>query len=281
MRRTSSYVIAVVGLCVCAMGCPDDSGEQGANKGSGGDVDMRVPTMDMGGMEDAGIDDAGMEDMPGDGGDMSGGGEDMTSNDMAPVARTCQAVAADYAVAFEALDRSCTMNSDCQAFTTSGCGITESLPSCNLVTSATADRAALGPLVQEYEQLGCNANLPECQLCEQKAVACEQGACVVLDMPPRTCGDVVTDYAEVYASFSRTCQVDEDCKYAGTSSCGVAQDVVGGCELAIRASEDLAPLTPLAQEYEQLGCNVNTPSCAACRARDVSCRQGICVTRGN
>lgn len=268
--------MSVMVLCLVASGCPDDS-EQGSNKG-GGDAGTMS---DMSVVEEMGTPDAGnMEDMAGGGADDLGqGGEDMA--DMAPVARTCDVVAAEYAVAFDGLDKSCATNADCQAFTTTGCGITKDLSSCNLVTSASADRTSLGPLVQEYEQLGCNASVPPCMLCEEKAVACEQGACVVLDMPPRTCEDVVADYAEVYASFSRTCQVDEDCKYAGTSSCGVAQDVIGGCDLAIRASEDLTPLTPLSEEYEQLGCNVNTPACAACRTRDVTCRQGICVPRGN
>ncbi len=193
--------------------------------------------------------------------------------------RTCDDIVTDYAQEHTQLDRSCTDVSDCKRLMPDVCGLTSPDHTCDTAVNVNEDASSLDALVKEHNMELCAANIDCVEIqCAPKELACDAGVCVLEDAPARTCDDVRADYAAAYDAFPRGCQEDADCSFAGVNACGLANGVVGGCDIAIGANVDRSELQTLSQEYDSLGCNAGDPACAACQSVAVMCDQGMCVT---
>lgn len=193
--------------------------------------------------------------------------------------RTCDDIRADYGVTYDTLPTTCTTNADCKFAGINTCGIASKVSNgCDIAIANNADTSALQALNSEYDALGCNANDPVCDACVLQETRCnDQGMCEIATQPARTCDDVRADYAAAYANFPKTCQQASDCTFAGVNSCGLANKLVNGCDIAISTSADTTVLNTLNTEYQNLGCGANDPQCDQCIQLNVTCNpQGMC-----
>lgn len=191
--------------------------------------------------------------------------------------RTCAMVAASYRAAVASdLDRSCAQNVDCKVVQPD-CHMGGGEVGCTLAANVSADLGPLTALKQSYDDMACRANQANCVTCAPAEAVCNQGKCKAQPVSARTCDDIRAEYGAVYAAFPTTCQVAADCRDAGINSCGIASEVVDGCNVVVSSSADLSPLTSLSKEYQMLGCTAGDPLCNACSAGAVDCVQGQCV----
>lgn len=177
-----------------------------------------------------------------------------------------------YTDALDALDDSCTVDTDCQ-MVPQVCG----LNGCDTAVNASEDLGALDTLAAKYTNEQTCA--PPCAQCEAHVPRCENSTCVGRPADEaRTCSDISMDYQDAVDAADKSCQTVQDCVKI-ESICGLS-----GCGITVSASADRTTLSSLESEYDAhpapggLGSCSSAIDCAACEDTTLSCEDNVCKT---